>query len=103
MAAKTEQSDPGMRATGTIESIALHQIPSKLQGRPPETVARIKLRIERAEDARGAGVDTSNLVGLAFQGPADLVSQFKAGERVELITTTPSGMHIASVRRAPMN
>ena len=92
-----------MRIVGTIQAIGPHAIPSKMKGQAPERVVRVQLKIERAVDARGNLVDTSNLVGLPFQAPTELLGKFAAGERVEIVTTTPSGLHIASMRLAPLN
>ena len=93
----------GMRVVGTIRSIELHAVMSKFQGVPPRQVAKIILDIEQATDGDGTDIKVENLAGLHFQGPPELVPRFNAGERVQIMTTTPSGMHIASIRRAPLS
>lgn len=96
-------SGDGMRIVGTIRSIELHSLVSKFQGIPPRHVAKLSIDIERATDPDGSDLDVENLAGLHFQGPAELVPRFAAGERVQIVTTTPSGMHIASIRPAPLS
>ena len=96
-------SDEGMRIVGTIRSIELHALLSKFHGVPPRQVAKIELDIERATDSDGSELTVENLAGLHFQGPPELVPRFSEGERVQIVTTTPSGMHIASIRRAPLS
>lgn len=95
--------DDGMRIVGVIRSIELHALSSKFQGIPPRHVAKLQLDIERAIDGDGTEIDVENLAGLQFQGPAELVPRFHEGERVQITTTTPSGMHIASIRPAPLS
>lgn len=92
-----------VHVTGVIEGIELHTIPSKVLGEQPRPVARIKVAIESAVGEDGGDVDTRNLIGLAFQGAAQLVDQFEVGARVAIETTTPSGMHIASITAAPLS
>lgn len=92
----------GMRVVGTIRSIELHAVMSKFQGVPPRQVAKIVLDIEQATDGDGTDINVENLSGLHFQGPPELVPRFNEGERVQITTTTPSGMHIASIRPAPL-
>jgi hypothetical protein len=96
-------SADGMRVVGTIRSIELHAVMSKFQGVTPRQVAKIVLDIEQAHDGDGTEINVENLVGLHFQGPAELVPRFMEGERVQITTTTPSGMHIASIRSAPLS
>ncbi len=96
-------SDEGMRIVGTIRSIELHALLSKFQGVPPRQVAKIELDIERATDSDGSDLTVENLAGVHFQGPPELVPRFSEGERVQIVTTTPSGMHIASIRPAPLS
>jgi hypothetical protein len=91
-----------MRVTGTIRSIELHAVASKFQGVSPRQVAKIELDIERATDADGVEVNAANLAGLHFQGPAELVPRFHTGERV-LIITNNAGVHIASIKLAPLS
>jgi hypothetical protein len=93
----------GMRVVGTIRSIELHAVMSRFQGLTPRQVAKIALDIEQAVDGDGTEIDVENLSGLHFQGPPELVPLFGAGERVQIVTTTPSGMHIASIKPAPLS
>jgi hypothetical protein len=96
-------SDEGMRIVGTIRSIELHSITSRFQGIPSRQVAKIEIDIERALDGDGSELPVENLSGLHFQGPPELVPRFSEGERVQITTTTPSGMHIATIRPAPLS
>lgn len=96
-------TDEGMRIVGTIRSIELHSVASKFQGVPSRQVAKLVIDIERAIDGDGSEINVENLAGLHFQGPAELVPRFGEGERVQIVTTTPSGMHIASIRPAPLS
>lgn len=96
-------SDGGMRVVGTIQSIELHATMSKFQGVPARQFAKISLEIEHATDADGTKLKVENLAGLHFQGAPELVLRFAAGERVLLTTTTPSGMHIGSIKPAPLS
>lgn len=96
-------NDDGMKIVGVIRSIELHSVVSKFQNVPTRQVAKIALDIERATDGDGSEIDVDNLAGLHFQGPAELVPRYREGERVLITTTTPSGMHIASIRPAPLS
>jgi hypothetical protein len=96
-------SDEGMRIVGTITRIELHSITSKFKDLPTRQVAKIEIDIERATDGDGSELAVENLTGFHFQGPPELVPRFHEGERVTITTTTPSGMHIASIRRAPLS
>lgn len=96
-------SADGMRVVGTIRSIELHAVMAKFQGVPQRQVAKIVLDIEQATDGDGTDINVENLSGLHFQGPPELVPRFAEGERVQITTTTPSGMHIASIRPAPLS
>jgi|SRR5579862_442953 len=96
-------SDEGMRIVGTIRSIELRALTSKFKDIPTRQVAKIELDIERAIDGDGSELAVENLAGMHFQGPPELVPRFAEGERVTITTTTPSGMHIASIRRAPLS
>lgn len=96
-------SADGMRVVGTIRSIELHAVMSKFQGVAPRQVAKISLDIEQATDGDGTEINVENLSGLHFQGPPELVPIYGAGERVQITTTTPSGMHIASIKPAPLS
>jgi hypothetical protein len=96
-------SDEGMRIVGTIRSIELRSLTSKFKDLPTRQVAKIEIDIERATDGDGSELPVENLSGMHFQGPPELVPRFAEGERVQITTTTPSGMHIASIRRAPLS
>lgn len=95
--------DDGMKIVGTIRSIELHTVASKFQGVPSRQVSKIVMDIERAIESDGSEINIENLAGLYFQGPAELVPRYSEGERVQITTTTPSGMHIATIRRAPLS
>src|SRR5262249_5398598 len=96
-------SDEGRRSVGTIRSIELRSITSKFKSLPSRQVAKIEIDIERATDGDGSELPVENLSGMHFQGPPELVPRFAEGERVQITTTTPSGMHIASIRPAPLS
>jgi hypothetical protein len=98
-----DPADEGMRVVGVIRSIELHAVASKFQNVPPRQVAKLTLEIERATDGDGTEINVEHLSGIHFQGPAELVPRFHAGERVLITTTTPSGMHIATIRPAPLS
>ena len=91
----------GLRVVGTIEKIALETVPSIFAGVPERPVARIALAVERAEDTNGRAIDPAGWRGLEFEGAAELTSSFASGDRVEIETTTDSGLHVASIRKAP--
>ena len=101
--APPSQDDEGMRIVGVIRSIELHSVASKFQNVPQRQVAKLVLDIERAVDGDGSEINVENLAGLHFQGPAELVPRYTVGERVQITTTTPSGMHIATIRPAPLS
>jgi hypothetical protein len=96
-------SDEGMRVVGTIRRIELHTLAAKFQNVTTRQVAKIQLDIERAVDETGAELDIGNLVGLQFQGPAELVPRFSTGDRVQIVTTLESSLQIASIRPAPLS
>jgi len=96
-------SDEGMRVVGTIRSIELAMTSAKFQHVTPRQVAKIQLDIERAIDDTGAELDVRNLVDLQFQGPAELVPRFSAGERVQIVTSVESSLHIVSIKPAPLS
>lgn len=96
-------NDDGMTIVGVIRSIELHSVASKFQNVPARQVAKIALDIERATDGDGSEIAVENLAGLHFQGPAELVPRYHEGERVLITTATPSGMHIATIRPAPLS
>jgi hypothetical protein len=95
-------SDDGMRVVGTIRSIELHT-PTKFPNVTPRQVAKIQLDVERAIDETGAELDIRNLADLHFQGPAELVPRFSTGERVQIVTSVQSSLHITSIRPAPLS
>lgn len=92
-----------MHVTGVIESIQLGSIPSKIAEIEDRVVSRLVIRIEEARGPSGEPIDTSDLIGLHFQGPPELVERFSVGDRVRIETTTPSGMHIQSIETAPLS
>jgi hypothetical protein len=96
-------NDDGMTIVGVIRSIELYSVSSKFQNVPARQVSKIALDIERATDGDGSEIAVENLAGLHFQGPAELVPRYHEGERVLITTTTPSGMHIATIRPAPLS
>jgi hypothetical protein len=96
-------SDEGMRVVGTIRSIELHTLTAKFQNVTTRQVAKIQLDIERATDETGAELDVGNLAGLQFQGPPELVPRFSTGDRVQIVTSIESSLHITSIRPAPLS
>lgn len=88
---------------GTIRSIELHTLTTKFQNVTARQVAKVQLDIERATDDTGAELDLRNLVDLQFQGPAELVARFAAGDRVQIVTSVESSLHITSIRPAPLS
>ena len=59
--------------------------------------------IERAIDEEGEELDVHNLADLHFQGPAELVPRFNAGDRVQIVTSPESSLQISSIRPAPLS
>ena len=96
-------SDDGMRVVGTIRSIELHTLAARFQNVTARQVAKIRLDIERAIDETGAELDIKNLVDLQFQGPPELVPRFSTGERVQIVTSVESSLHITSIKPAPLS
>jgi hypothetical protein len=96
-------SDDGMRVVGTIRSIELHTLAAKFQNVTTRQVAKIQLDIERATDETGAELDIENLAGLHFQGPPELVPRFSTGDRVQIVTSVESSLHITSIKPAPLS
>ena len=96
-------SDDGMRVVGTIRSIELHTLTAKFQNVTPRQVTKVQLDIERAIDENGVELDVRNLADLQFQGPAELVPRYSAGDRVQIITSAESSLHITSIRPAPLS
>jgi hypothetical protein len=96
-------SDEGMRVVGTIRSIELHMVAAKFQNVAARQVAKVQLDIERATDENGTELDVANLADLLFQGPAELMPRFSAGERVLIVTSVESSLHIVSIKPAPLS
>jgi len=96
-------SDDGMRVVGTIRSIELHTLATKFQHMTPRQVAKIQLDIERAQDEEGDDIDVVNLNEIHFQGPAELVPRFSTGDRVQIVTSAESSLHITSIKPAPLS
>ena len=96
-------SEEGLRVVGTIRSIELHTTATKFQNVQSRQVAKIQLDIERATDEEGEELDVVNLADLSFQGPAELVPRFSTGDRVQIVTSAESSLHITSIRPAPLS
>jgi hypothetical protein len=96
-------SDDGMRVVGTIRSIELHTLAAKFQNVSSRQVAKIQLDIERALGENDEELDIVNLADLSFQGPAELVPRFSTGDRVQIVTSAESSLHITSIRPAPLS
>jgi hypothetical protein len=96
-------SDDGMRVVGTIRSIELHTLAARFQHVTTRQVAKIQLDVERATDETGAELDVGNVADLHFQGPAELVPRFSTGDRVQIVTSVESSLHITSIKPAPLS
>jgi hypothetical protein len=96
-------TDAGMRVVGTIRTIELHTMAVRFQHLTSRQVAKIQLDIERAIDDEGEDLDIENLADLQFQGPAELVPRFSAGDRVQIETSPESSLQITSIRPAPLS
>ena len=96
-------TDAGLRVVGTILTIELHTLVARFEHITPRQVAKIQLDIERAIDQAGEELDVGNLNSLQFQGPAELVPRFHAGQRVQIVTSPESSMQISSIRPAPLS
>ena len=96
-------TDAGLRVVGTIRTIELHTLTARFEHVTPRQVAKILLDIERAQGEEGEELDVQNLTDLAFQGPAELVPRFSAGDRVMIETSIDSGLHITSIKPAPLS
>ena len=96
-------SDEGMRVVGTIRTIELHTTTAKFQNVSSRQVAKIQLDIERATGENDEELDVVNLSDLSFQGPAELVPRFSTGDRVQIVTSAESSLHITSIRPAPLS
>lgn len=95
--------DAGLRLVGTIRTIELHTLAARFEHLTPRQVAKIQLDIERAIDEEGEELDPVNLTDLHFQGPAELVPRFSAGDRVQIVTSPESSLQISSIRPAPLS
>jgi hypothetical protein len=95
--------DAGLRLVGTIRTIELHTLAARFEHVTPRQVAKIQLDIERALDESGTEIDPVNLADLHFQGPAELVPRFSAGDRVQIVTSAESSLQISSIRPAPLS
>jgi hypothetical protein len=96
-------TDAGLRVVGTIRTIELHTTAAHFEHVSSRQVAKIQLDIERAIDEDGEELEVGNLVDLHFQGPAELVPRFSAGDRVQIETSAESSFHITSIRPAPLS
>jgi len=96
-------TDAGLRVVGTIRTIELHTMATRFEHVSSRQVSKIQLDIERATDEDGEELDLDNLVDLSFQGPAELVPRFNAGDRVQIETSAESSLHITSIRPAPLS
>jgi hypothetical protein len=96
-------SEEGLRVVGTIRSIELYTLTAKFQNVQSRQVAKIQLDIERATGEEGEEIDIVNLADIHFQGPAELVPRFHEGDRVQIVTSAESSLHISSIRPAPLS
>ena len=95
--------DAGLRVVGTIRSIELHTLVARFEHMSSRQVAKIQLDIERATDEEGEDLDVVNLSDIHFQGPAELVPRFSTGDRVQIVTSAESSLHITSIKPAPLS
>ncbi len=95
--------DEGMRVTGVIRSIELHTLAGKFKDVTTRQVARLSLDVERATDEDGEELDANNLAGMHFLGPAELVPRFAVGERVQIVMSPESSLHITNIKLAPLS
>lgn len=93
----------GLRLVGTIRTIELHTTTARFEHVTPRQVAKVQLDIERAINDGGEELDVAHLAGLSFQGPAELIPRFQAGDRVQIETSAESSLHIMSIRAAPLS
>jgi hypothetical protein len=96
-------ADAGLRVVGTIRTIELHTLTARFEHVTAREVAKIELDIERAQGEEGEDLDVQNLADLTFQGPAELVPRFSAGDRVQIETSAESSLHITSIKPAPLS
>jgi hypothetical protein len=94
-------ADAGLRVVGTIRTIELYTLAARFQHVTPRHVAKISLDIERALDDEGEELDVHKLEDLMFQGPAELVPRFSAGDRVQIVTSPD--FQISSIKPAPLS
>jgi len=93
----------GLRVVGTIRTIELHTVSTRFEHVTSRQVVKIQLDIERALDEHGEELNIAHLAGLPFQGPAELIPRFHAGDRVQIETSAESSLHITSIRPAPLS
>ena len=96
-------ADACLRVVGTIRTIELHTLAARFEHVPSRQIAKISLDVERAVDDEGEELDPLNLAELHFQGPAELVPRFSAGDRVQIVTSSDSSLQISSIRPAPLS
>ncbi len=96
-------TDAGLRVVGTIKTIELHTVAAHFEHLTARQITRISLDIERAIDEEGEELDVDNLADLQFQGPAELLPRFNAGDRVSIETSTEASLHITSIKPAPLS
>ena len=96
-------ADAGLRVVGRIRTIELHTLAARFAHVTPRQVAKISLDIERALDEEGEELDVDKLANLMFQGPAELLPRFNAGDRVQIQTSADSSLQISSIRPAPLS
>jgi hypothetical protein len=96
-------ADAGLRVVGTIRTIELYTLAARFENVTPRQIAKISLDIERALDDEGEELDVEKLADLHFQGPAELLPRFAAGDRVQIQTSSDSSIQISSIRPAPLS
>jgi len=94
-------TDAGLRVVGTIRTIELYTMGARFEHVVPRQVAKIQLDIERAIDEEGEELDVLKLADVHFQGPAELVPRFAAGDRVQI--ESEASMRITSIKPAPLS
>lgn len=93
----------GTRIIGTIRSIELQTVVSRLEGVPPREVTRLILDVERAVECDGEELDIENLSSRHYQGPAELLQRYEAGDRICIVTSAPGSQHIGTIKEAPLS
>jgi hypothetical protein len=96
-------TDAGLCVVGTIRTIELYTLAARFQHVTPRQIAKIQLDIERATDDEGEELEVENLADIHFQGPAELVPRFSAGDRVQIVTSPDSSLQISSIKPAPLS